>query len=229
MPNSSRSDDLVTPRRIEVLVVQSNTDETMLTVEAFHAAGLTTGLNYVTEGEDALSYVRGEGKYADVPIPDLIFLDLSQPRVSGLEVLKVIKSTPELMHIPIVVAAGSDDPQLVRAVYALNGNCFIRKPGELREFVQFIETCYEFWSKVVTLNPQPKAARYRAREPLLALRTETGTATKFMTIERGSVITVEGDVEQKSGFVDVAYKGQIVKVYMRDIEKSADRVQRQTG
>jgi len=229
MPNSSRSDDLVTPKQIEVLVVQSNPDETMLTVEAFHAAGLTTGLNYVTEGEDALSYVRGEGKYADVPPPDLIFLDLSQPRVSGLEVLKVIKSTPELMHIPIVVASGSDDPQLVRAVYALNGNCFIRKPGELREFVQFIETCYEFWSKVVTLNPQPKAARYRAREPLLALRTETGTATKFMTIERGSVITVEGDVEQKSGFVDVAYKGQIVKVYMRDIEKSADRVQRQTG
>jgi hypothetical protein len=63
----------------------------------------------------------------------------------------------------------------------------------------------------------------------LALRTEAGTATKFVTIERGSVITVEGDVEQKSGFVDVAYKGQVVKVYMRDIEKSADRVQRQTG
>jgi two-component system, chemotaxis family, response regulator Rcp1 len=229
MLNSSSSADLASPRQIEILVVQGNPDETLLTVEAFHAAGLTTGLSCVTEGEDALSYVRGEGKYADVPTPDLIFLDLSQPRVSGLEVLKIIKSTPELMHIPIVVAAGSDDPQLVRAVYALNGNCFIRKPGELREFVQFVETCYEFWSRVVTLDPQPKAARYRAREPLLALRTEAGTATKFMTIERGSVITVEGDVEQKSGFVDVAYNGQVVKVYMRDIEKSADRVQRQTG
>jgi CheY-like chemotaxis protein len=229
MPNSSRSDDLAPLRQIEVLVVQSKPDETLLTVEAFRAAGLTTGLSCVTAGEDALSYVRGEGKYTDVPTPDLIFLDLSQPRVSGLEVLKVIKSTPELMHIPIVIAAGSDDPQLVRAVYALNGNCFIRKPGELREFVQFIETCYEFWSRVVTLNPQPKAARYRAREPLLALRTEAGTATKFITIERGSVITVEGDVEQKSGFLNVAYKGQIVKVYMRDIEKSADRVQRQAG
>jgi chemotaxis family two-component system response regulator Rcp1 len=224
MLNSACSADLASPRQIEVLVVQSNPDETLLTVEAFHAAGLTTGLSCVTEGEDALSYVRGEGKYADVPTPDLIFLDLSQPRVSGLEVLKVIKSTPELMHIPIVVAAGSDDPQLVRAVYALNGNCFIRKPGELHEFVQFIETCYEFWSRIVTLNPRPQAARYRAREPLLALRTEAGTATKFMTIDRGSVITVQGDVEQKSGFVDVAYKGQIVKVYMRDIEKSADRV-----
>jgi CheY-like chemotaxis protein len=229
MPNSSRFDDLATPRQIEVLVVQGNPDETFLTVEALRAAGLTTGLSCVTEGEDALSYVRGEGKYADVPTPDLIFLDLSLPRVSGLEVLKVIKSTPELMHIPIVVAAGSDDPQLVRAVYALNGNCFIRKPGELREFVQFIETCYEFWSRVVTLSRQPQAARYRAREPLLALRTEAGTATKFITIERGSVISVESDVEQKTEFVDVAYKGQIVKVYMRDIQKSAERVQHQIG
>jgi chemotaxis family two-component system response regulator Rcp1 len=227
MLNSSCSPDLASPKQIEVLVVQSNPDETLLTLEAFHAAGLTTGLSCVTEGEDALSYVRGEGKYANVPTPDLIFLDLSQPRVFGLEVLKVIKSRPELMHIPIVVAAGSYDPQLVRAVYALNGNCFIRKPGELREFVQFIETCYEFWSRVVTFSRQPQAARYRAREPLLALRTEAGTATKFMTIERGSVITVEGDVEQKSGFVDVAYKGQIVKVYMRDIQKSAERVQHQ--
>jgi CheY-like chemotaxis protein len=86
----------------------------------------------------------------------MIFLDLSQPRVSGLEVLKMIKSTPELVHIPIVVAAGSSDPKFIKAVYALNGNCFIRKPGELAEFVRFIETCYEFWSKVVTLAPRPE-------------------------------------------------------------------------
>jgi CheY-like chemotaxis protein len=153
MPNSSPSADLSNRRQIEVLVVQSNPADTLLTVEAFRTAGLTTGLSCVTEGEDALSYIRGEGKYSDVPTPDLIFLDLSQPRVSGLEVLKVIKSTPALMHIPIVVAAGSDDPKFVRAVYSLNGNCFIRKPGELQEFVRFIESCYEFWSRVVTLCP----------------------------------------------------------------------------
>jgi two-component system, chemotaxis family, response regulator Rcp1 len=157
MPHASLSDDLAMiapPRQFEVLVVQSNPADTMLTVEAFKTAGLTTGLRCVTEGKDALSYVRREGQYANVPVPDLIFLDLSQPRVSGLEVLKVIKSTPELMHIPIVVAAGSDDPKFVRAVYALNGNCFIRKPSEMSEFLRFIESCYEFWSRVVTLCPQ---------------------------------------------------------------------------
>jgi chemotaxis family two-component system response regulator Rcp1 len=142
------------PRQINVLIVQSNPADSLLTIEAFKAAGLTQGLHCVSDGDDALMYVLGKGRYADSPPPDLIFLDLSQPRVSGLEVLKVIKSTPALMHIPIVVAAGSDDPKFVRSVYALNGNCFIRKPGELTEFVRFIETCYKFWGSVVTLPPR---------------------------------------------------------------------------
>ena len=136
---------------LAVLVVQSNPADTLLTLEAFKVAGLTTGLTCVTDGDDALMYIRRDGKYANVRVPDLIFLDLSQPRISGLEVLKKIKSTPELMHIPIVVAAGSDDPKFVREVYALNGNCFIRKPGELQEFARFIEACYDFWNSVVTL------------------------------------------------------------------------------
>jgi chemotaxis family two-component system response regulator Rcp1 len=140
-------------KQIEVLLVQGNPIDAFLTIEAFKASGLTDGLRVVTEGEDALQYMRREGPYGNVRTPDLIFLDLSQPTVSGLEVLKLIKSNPKLMHIPIVVAAGSDDPKFVRDVYALNGNCFIRKPSELAEFVRFIDTCYEFWGNVVTLSP----------------------------------------------------------------------------
>jgi two-component system, chemotaxis family, response regulator Rcp1 len=157
MPDASRPDEfkiVARPRDFEVLVVQSNPADTLLTVEAFKSAGVTSGLRCVTDGKDALLYVRREGQYAKARIPDLIFLDLSQPRISGLEVLKVIKSTKELMHIPIVVAAGSDDPKFVRAVYELNGNCFIRKPGEMREFARFIESCYQFWATVVTLCPK---------------------------------------------------------------------------
>ena len=165
MSNSSESTLQTSklPRQIEVLVVQSNPADTLLTLEAFKAAGLKSGLHCVTDGFDALSYMRRKGEYSDVAIPGLIFLDLSQPTVSGLEVLKVLKSTPDLMHIPIVVAAGSDDPKFVRAVYKLNGNCFMRKPGELTEFLRFIETCYEFWGHVVRLPP--KVAKRRAKKP----------------------------------------------------------------
>ena len=154
MSNTSKSSDQSRgskARQLEVLVVQSNPADTVLTVEAFKVAGLTNGLHCVTYGEDALMYVRREGRYAHEAIPDLIFLDLSQPRISGLQVLKILKSTTSLMHIPIVVAAGSDDPEFVRTVYTLNGNCFMRKPEELPEFAKFIKSCYEFWSSVVTL------------------------------------------------------------------------------
>jgi CheY-like chemotaxis protein len=151
-------------RQLEVLVVQSNPADTLLTIEAFKAAGLTEGLHCVTEGEHALMYVQRKGPYTKVAIPDLVFMDLSQPRAAGLEVLKMIKSTPALMHIPIVVAAGSDDPAFIRSVYALNGNCFIRKPGELTEFVRFIETCYQFWGRVVTLAPVLSTPRRKGRE-----------------------------------------------------------------
>lgn len=140
---------------VEILVVDGNPEESVKLIEAFGQAGLTGGLRCVANGEDALMYVRKEGKYAGAPRPDLVFLDLSSPQVSGLEVLKEIKATPHLRHIPIVVASGSDDPDLVRAVYALNGNCFMRKPSDLPQFLKFIETCYEFWGKIVTLSPQP--------------------------------------------------------------------------
>jgi len=140
-------------KQIEILVVESSPADTHLTEVAFKAAGLTSGFRSVSDGEDALAYVRKEGKYANVATPDLIFLDLSLPKVSGLDVLKAIKSTPHLMHIPIVVASGSDDPEHVRAVYALNGNCFMRKPHDLTQFLRFVEMCYQFWGSVVTLSP----------------------------------------------------------------------------
>ena len=155
IPSPSR--DLPAPRKqIEILVVESNPADTRLTEEALRAAGLTSGFRCVHDGEDALAYVNKQGKYANVPTPHLIFLDLSLPRISGLDVLRAIKTTPHLMHIPIVVASGTDDPDHIRAVYALNGNCFIRKPHDLTQFLRFVEMCYEFWGSIVTLSPPPK-------------------------------------------------------------------------
>ena len=158
MSNTSDSRDVPVQRKqIEILVVESNAADTLLIETAFRAAGLTSGFRSVSDGEDALAYVHKQGRYANATTPDLIFLDLSLPRVSGLEVLQAIKSTPHLMHIPIVVASGSEDPEHVRAVYALNGNCFMRKPNDLTQFLRFVEMCYEFWGSVVTLSPPPRA------------------------------------------------------------------------
>ena len=157
MSNPSAGPPLpATRRQIEILVVENNPADTELTEIAFRKAGLTSGFRSVSDGEDALAYVHKKGKYANVATPDSIFMDLSLPKASGLEVLKAIKSTPHLMHIPIVVASGSGDPEHIRSVYALNGNCFMRKPSDLTQFLRFIEMCYEFWGSVVTLSPPPR-------------------------------------------------------------------------
>jgi CheY-like chemotaxis protein len=141
------------------LVVESNSADALLTMTAFRAAGLTNSKHCVREGDDALMYLRREGPYAAARVPDLIFLDLCQPAISGLRALKLIKSTPALKHIPVVVAAEADDPRFVQAVYALNGNGFIRKPSELVQFLKCIESCYEYWVSVVTLDCKNQAGR----------------------------------------------------------------------
>jgi two-component system, chemotaxis family, response regulator Rcp1 len=145
-------------RQIEILIVQGNPAEVMLITEAFKASGIASGFYRIRNLEDALLYLRRQGKFAKAPPPDLIFLDLSFREMEGLDVLREIKSTPSLVHIPIVVASGSADPKLVRAVYKLNGNCFIRKPNELGELLRFIGTCYTFWGSVVTLTEDSREA-----------------------------------------------------------------------
>ena len=147
---------------IEVLIVESNPADALLTMTAFRAAGLNSGLHCVREGQDALDYLRREGPHVAAPIPDLIFLDLAKPRVSGLRALKVIKSTPALKHIPVVVAADAENPRFVQAVYSLSGSCFIRKPTELLPFLRCIESCYDYWVSVVTLSRKDQPGRLQA-------------------------------------------------------------------
>jgi chemotaxis family two-component system response regulator Rcp1 len=152
MSRPSVQRDLTSRKRIEILMVESNPADTFLTSEAFKAAGLTSRFTTVSNGDDALNYIHQRGVYANVTTPDVVFLDLSRPDVTGLEVLRAIKTTPHLMHIPVVVASGSEDPEHVRAIYALNGNCFMSKPNDLTQCLKFVETCFGFWGSVVTPN-----------------------------------------------------------------------------
>jgi len=141
-------------QKLDILLIENDPAAARLTKEAFREAGLTEGVRSVPNGEEALTYLRREEKYANHPHPDVIFLDLHLPKKSGLEVLAEIKSNPRLLVTPVVVVSGSADPHEIREAYELHASCYVRKPDDLHNFLKFIRICYELWGEVVTLPPK---------------------------------------------------------------------------
>ena len=145
-------------QRLCVLVVENDPATARLTVEAFKEVGLHQGVICLRDGDEALSFLRHEGHFKSHPHPDLIFLDLHLPKKSGLDVLTEIKANPRLVVTPVVVVSGSEDPHEVRRAYELHASCYIRKPNDLHQFLEFIACCYQFWGSVVTLPPAAELA-----------------------------------------------------------------------
>jgi CheY-like chemotaxis protein len=147
-----------TPETLDILLIENDPAAARLTKEAFREAGLMKVVRSVSDGDQALAYLRGEGEHRERPHPDLIFLDLHLPKKSGLEVLAELKSNPLLSVTPVVVVSGSDDPNEIREAYELHASCYIRKPADLHNFMRFIKVCFDFWASVVTLPSPPERA-----------------------------------------------------------------------
>ena len=112
-------------------------------------------LHVVENGVDATAFLRREGRFADAPRPGLILLDLNLPKKSGREVLKEIKTHPDLKSIPVVVLSTSRADEDVVHSYGLHANCYITKPVEFHKFAEVVRSIREFWFSVVTLPPRP--------------------------------------------------------------------------
>ena len=148
MPESSP------PRPIEVLLVEDDPGDVLMTREAFADYKIANNLNVVTNGEDAISYMRKQGPYADVPTPDLVLLDLNLPRRNGREVLREIKADPALRRVPIVVLTTSEAEEDVLAAYDLHANAYVRKPVDFEQFVAAVRAIDDFFITVVRLPPR---------------------------------------------------------------------------
>lgn len=144
-------------QHLDILIIENDPAMARLTKEAFKEVGLMETVRSLSNGDEALAYLRGESRLPDHPHPDLIFLDLHLPKKSGLEVLEIIKTDPRLSVTPVVVVSGSDNPQEVREAYRLHASCYVRKPDDLTQFLHFIRVAYEFWGEVVTLPPKAES------------------------------------------------------------------------
>lgn len=107
----------------------------------------------VTDDVEAMSFLRRQGNYTQVPRPHLILLDLNMPRKDGREVLAKIKADNRWRCIPVVVLASSSADQDLRTAYDLHANCYLVKPATFAEFKEMFERLESFWLKTVILPP----------------------------------------------------------------------------
>lgn len=138
-------------RSYHILLVEDNSGDVRLTVEAFKSIEFPHVLHTAKDGVEALSFLRRTGKDASAPWPDLILLDLNLPRKDGREVLAEIKTDPVLKRIPVVVLSTSGSEEDISRSYHLQANCYIQKPIILSEFFMVIRSLVEFWFGCVHL------------------------------------------------------------------------------
>jgi two-component system, chemotaxis family, response regulator Rcp1 len=141
----------ISGRVARVLLVEDNEADVRLTREALRESGELVRLAAVSDGEQALAYLRREGGFADVPRPDLVLLDLNLPRKNGLEVLRELRTDPELAAVPVIMLTTSSARQDVIDAYGAGANCFVVKPLELDEFMDLISAIRSFWLGVAQL------------------------------------------------------------------------------
>jgi two-component system, chemotaxis family, response regulator Rcp1 len=131
---------------INILLVEDNRGDIRLTEEALIDSKVKNNLEVAMNGEEALRKLRQEGYR-----PDVIFLDLNMPRVSGREVLIEIKSDPELKEIPVVILTTSQNEEDVLQSYENYCNCYISKPLDFNQFFKLVQSIDDFWFSIVKL------------------------------------------------------------------------------
>ncbi len=140
-------------RPVEILLVEDNPGDERLTREALKEGKVYSNLHWVKDGVEAMAFLRREGKYKDVPRPDIILLDLNLPKKDGREVLQDIKNDEALKRIPVVVLTTSKAEEDVLRTYNLHANCYVTKPVDLEKFIVVVKSIDVFWLTVVTLPP----------------------------------------------------------------------------
>jgi len=141
------------PGVFEILQVEDNAGDVVLTRNALKDSRFRFNLSVVENGEDALAFLRREGKYAEAPRPSLVLLDLEMPRMGGLAVLSEMKKDPELVRIPVLVFTSSRSDEDILRCYELGANAFIAKPEEVEQFSNVVKVIEDFWFQIAKLPP----------------------------------------------------------------------------
>jgi CheY-like chemotaxis protein len=133
---------------LTVLLVEDDLNDIFLVKRAFKVAHIPNPLQVVTDGEEAIHYLQGEGKYTDrntYPLPKLIVMDIRMPGRDGFEVLEWVKKDRLLRRIPIIIVSSSDNPADINRAYELGANAYMVKPMDFHEVEHLFHSITHYW------------------------------------------------------------------------------------
>ncbi len=136
---------------MKVLLVEDSAGDVRLTREALKDAKVHVHLQVVSDGIEAMAFLKHEGQHVHASRPDLILLDLNLPKKDGRQVLEEIKQSPALKSIPVVILTTSASEADILRSYLLHANCYITKPVDLSGFLEVVKSIDNFWLSVVKL------------------------------------------------------------------------------
>jgi len=137
---------------VNILLVEDSPSDAELMIEALGESALSLRVHHVTDGEEAVQYLRRQGAHSGAARPDLILLDLKLPRKDGHEVLADIKRDESLRLIPVVLLTSFDSEEAIREAYDRHVNCCVRKPSDLDQFTQTVKKIEAFWLQMARLH-----------------------------------------------------------------------------
>lgn len=134
----------------QILLAEDNNNDIELTLAALHEHNIANDIDVVRDGSEALDYLFKRNEFQDrqTGFPAVVLLDLKMPKVNGLEVLKEIKSDPELRKIPVVMLTSSREEQDLVASYDYGVNAYVVKPVNISEFIDAVKNLGVFWALV---------------------------------------------------------------------------------
>lgn len=138
-------------RLAQILLVEDNEGDVLLTREAFDAARFRNKLHVARDGDEALDFLFRRGAFETAERPDIILLDLNLPKTDGKDVLAEIKKDDVLKRIPTIILTSSESDNDVLESYNLNANCYVVKPVDAVKFMDVIQKVENFWIDIVYL------------------------------------------------------------------------------
>jgi two-component system, chemotaxis family, response regulator Rcp1 len=136
---------------IEILLIEDNPGDVELTRESLNKGKIKNNFNVVMDGEKALDYLFQRGEFLGAKLPDIVLLDLNLPKMSGREILQILKSDDDRHSIPVIILSSSEAAKDIQDSYCLHANCFVTKPVKISDFMNVVQMVENFWIDIVRL------------------------------------------------------------------------------